>query len=188
MTPLFFATADDLLPVFEDNESKRMIHDTLCGHLDVPNINSFKSGAELPTLRQAAPYESSSELPAYIITEASQQVRLREVFQQGGKRCWAVDQLQNPDSTVLWHGGMYADCVLLNGRVATAYKSKYAMSLQRAFETAIKRRFVRIQSYFVGPHAGHLLDSGYRLTFGASSPSDYDLRRPGLTDPSTQAR
>ena len=115
--------------------------------------------------------------PAYLVTDTDTEVALRELSPFQGHARWAIDQLANPDSTMLWHGGMYGDSVLLYGRVATASTSRVAASLQRVFESAIKKQFVRVRTFYVGAQAAALLDQGVRLTIGAESPKDYDLRR-----------
>lgn len=90
---------------------------------------------------------------------------------------WAIDQLANPDSTVLWHGGLWRPDVLLSGRVASNSKTASSQSLQRAFDTQIKRHFSRIKAFYVGEEAAQLLDSGARLTTSVQSPLEYDLTR-----------
>src|SRR4051812_861655 len=95
-----------------------------------------------------------------------------------GKDRWAVDQLANPDSTILRHGGMFKSDILLAGEVRTASRTTAALRLQRAFDAAIRKTFVKIQAFHVGPEAVALLDSGYRLTAAEQSPPEFDLRRP----------
>jgi hypothetical protein len=108
---------------------------------------------------------------------ADNEVVLRELAPFEGRARWSIDQLANPDSTMLWHGGMYGESVLLYGRVATTSKTRVALSLQRAFESAIKKQFVRVKAFYVGAQAEELLDIGFRLTISAESPNDYDLKR-----------
>jgi hypothetical protein len=175
--PHFFATETDLLPVFSMVEAKRCLSYTLMGHIYSPKIVSFNSGCDLPTLSLPAPEESAIVCPAYLVTEAEQAVTLRELSIYEGRRRWAVDQLENPDSTGIWHGGVYENGVLLYGRVATCSKSKIAQSLQRAFAAAIRKKFVKVRAFYVGPEASGLLDTGWRLTGAKQSPPEYDLRR-----------
>jgi hypothetical protein len=52
-----------------------------------------------------------------------------------------------------------------------------ARRLQRTFDTAIRKHFVKISAFFVGPAAEALLDSGCRLTAAEQSPPEFDLRR-----------
>lgn len=173
----FFATPEDLLPVFASVETRNRLAYTLMDHIDSPRVVSFLSASEIPTLFQPSPADSSINCPAYLVTRADQPISVRELPSSAGTRRWAIDQLDNPESTVLWHGGMYGEGVLLSGRVATASTSPTARSLQRAFDSAIKKQFTRIRSYYVGKHAELLLDGGCRLTMSAQSPALYDLSR-----------
>jgi hypothetical protein len=96
-----------------------------------------------------------------------------------GKDRWSIDQLANPDSTVLRHGGLFKGCLLLNGEIRTAYKTKVAQRIQRAFDAAICKHFARIEAFYVGRAAEALLDSGCRLTAAEQCPPEFDLRRAG---------
>ena len=173
----FFATPEDLLPVLLSVEASRHLAYTLTGHVDRPDAHSFHTCRELATLFEPPPTDSASTGPAYLITEATASVSLRELSTYNGKKRWAVDQLLNPDSTVLRHGGIHGARVLLSGEVRTASKSSTATSLQRAFDVAFRKHFVRIKAFYVGSRAEALLDSGCRLTASSQSPSEYDLRR-----------
>ncbi len=115
--------------------------------------------------------------PKYLVTEAGKPIAVRELSHFDGQERWSVDQLTNPDSTVLTHGGRYGERILLRGEIRTASKSITASSLQRAFDTSVRRHFVKIKAFYVGKQAEELLDSGYRLTDAEQSPEAYDLCR-----------
>ena len=132
---------------------------------------------DLPTLYQPQPFESASAGPAYLVTEVGTNVALRQLPLYEGKNRWSVDQLSNPDSTVFRHGGLYGDNILLHGEVRTAYKTTVATRLQRAFDAAVRKHFVKVRAFYVGCAAVALLDTGWRLTAAQQSPSEYDLRR-----------
>jgi hypothetical protein len=174
----FHATADDLLPVLLSVEAKHAIVYTPCGHIHQPTTEHYRTALDLPTLFQPQPYESAVAGPAYLITLAGVEVVLRELSRFEGKDRWAVDQLANPDSTILLHGGMFKENVLLQGEIRTAYKTTVAQRLQRAFDAAVRKHFVKIQAFYVGPAAEALLDSGCRLSAAEQCPPEYDLRRP----------
>ncbi len=175
--PHFFATAEDLLPLLAAVESRLELHYTLTGHHGSKKIESWRHGRELPTLGQPSPTDSAVNCPSYLITTRDSKVNVRELASLFGRRKWVVDQLENPDSTVFWHGGLYGTEVLLSGRVASVSKTPTAQKLQRAFEAAIRKSFVRINAYYVGANAEKLLDKGVRLTVSARSPREYDLCR-----------
>lgn len=172
----FFATADDLLPVLLSVEAKHAVVYTLFEHIYEPRAEHFRTARELPTLFKPQPYESAVGGPAYLVTVAGTDVVLRQLSRYEGKDRWSVDQLANPDSTVLRHGGLFRENILLSGEVRTAYKTTVAQRLQRAFDTAIRNHFAKIQAFYVGPAAKGLLDSGCRLTAAEQCPPEFDLR------------
>jgi hypothetical protein len=176
----FFATAEDLLPVLLSVEAKHAVVYTPCGHIHEPRAEHHHTARDLPTLFQPPPFESAVAGPAYLVTAAGTEVALRQLSRYEGKDQWAVDQHANPDSTVLRHGGLYKGNVLLRGEVRTASKTVVAQRLQRAFDAEIRKRFVKVHAFYVGPAAEALLDSGYRLTAAKQCPPEYDLRRPAV--------
>jgi hypothetical protein len=173
----FFATGEDLLPALLRVESRHAVVYTPFEHIHQPRADYFRTARDLPTLFQPQPFESAVCGPGYLVTEDGTEVVLRQLSRYEGKDRWAIDQLANPDSTVLRHGGMYGDKVLLRGEVRTASKTKAALRLQRAFDAAIRRHFVKIGPFYVGPRAEALMDSGCRLTAAEQCPRESDLRR-----------
>jgi hypothetical protein len=173
----FFATADDLLPVLFLVEAKHEIVYTPFDQIHEPRVDHFRTARDLPTLFHPQLFESAISGPAYLVTESGAEVVLRQLSRYEGKDRWSVDQLANPDSTVLRHGGIYKDNVLLQGEVRTAYKTAVAQRLQRAFDAAIRKCFVKIQRFYVGPAAEARLDLGCRLTAAEQCPPEFDLRR-----------
>ena len=176
----FFATADDLFSVLLSVEAKHAVAYTPFDHIHEPRAPRFRTARDLPTLFRPQPFESAVCGPAYLVTEADAEVVLRQLSRYEGKDRWSVDQLANPDSTVLRHGGKHKDNVLLQGEVRTAHKTAVAQRLQRVFDAALRKHFVRVQAFYVGPEAEALLDSGCRLTAAEQCPPEYDLRRPAV--------
>lgn len=174
----FYATAEDLLPVLLTVEAKHAVVYTPFEHIHEPRAAHYRTARELPTLFRPQPFESAVAGPAYLVTAAGAEVVLRPLSRFEGKDRWSVDQLANPDSTVLRHGGRFKDNVLLQGEVRTASKTVVAQRLQRAFDAAIRKHFVKVQAFYVGPEAEALLDSGCRLTAAEQCPPESDLRRP----------
>ena len=173
----FFATADDLLPVLLSVEAKHAVVYTPFEHVYEPRAEHFCTARDLPTLFKSQPYESSVRGSAYLVTVAGTDVVLRQLSRCEGKDRLSVDQLANPDSTVLRHGGLFKENILLSGEVRTAYKTTVALRIQRAFDASIRKHFAKIQAFFVGPAAEGLLDSGCRLTSAEQCPPEFDLRR-----------
>jgi hypothetical protein len=173
----FFALPDDLLGVFKQVEARRPVSFVLTGLFETAEFAVFHSGAELPTLRSAASRQSV-ECPTYLVMPASASVNVRPVPQRKGGVRYAIDQLDNPDTTTLTHGGLHTANVLISGRVATVSTTPIGRQLQAAFSNAIGKLFGRVNAFYVGPRAMELLRGGCRLTQNALSPAEYDLQRP----------
>ena len=173
----FFASSADLLGVFLRVESRDRFVFTLTGLFTTPQLQMFETGANLPTLHLPAEAQSSS-CPTYLITLASSAINVRAVPQIRGGMRYAVDQLENPDSVTLTHGGLHASNVLISGRLATVSTSRTAKRIQSVFANAIASEFSRVQAFWVGPEAYRMLQEGCRLTFNVTASPEYDLERP----------
>src|SRR4051812_12242091 len=103
MQRLFYATADDLIAVFEHVESKHRLAYTLCGLFMSPEFQSYPSGAALPSLLEPAAHPNAIAGAQYLITPADQSVVVREVPQMAGGLRYAIDQFVNPDSITIQH-------------------------------------------------------------------------------------
>ena len=175
MQRMFFATADDLLPIFERVEKKHSLAYTLHGVLESPVLTTVHSGAAIATFRAPAPSPNAIAGYQYLATPASVAVRIREIPQVRGGIRYTFDQATTPDSVEVTPGGFYRPEVLLYGRVATVSTTAFSKQVYRAFASAIAAQFVRIQAFYVGSHAEELFRRGCRLTIGADSPPEYDL-------------
>lgn len=173
----FFALPDDLVEVFEQVESRRALSFVLAGMFETQHFEAFHAGAGLPTLRLPASRQSI-ECPTYLVLPVSTRVNVRSVPQRAGGTRYAIDQLENPDSVTLTHGGLYSEGVLISGRVATISSTVVGKQLQAAFSNAIGKLFGKVNAFYVGAGAMQLLRGGGRLTQNASSPPEYDLQKP----------
>ena len=173
----FYATAEDLLPVLLSVENKIRIKYTAFDHFKSPSVKAFASALELPTLNLPAPFESAVACPKYLVTHRDATVKPRKITRHDSKAAWSIDQLENDESTVFSHGGLFGEDVLLYGEIRTVHKDPVSQMLQRAFDTEIRISFKKIQSFRVGKHAETLLDAGVRLTGAKQSPRTNDLSR-----------
>jgi hypothetical protein len=175
MQRLFFATADDLIPVFERVEKKHRLVYTLCGLFPSRQTSSVSSGADIPTLRRPAPHPSAIACPQYLLTDGGKPIIVRDIPQKSGGVLYAVDQLANPESIIVQPGGVYPPEVLLHGRVGSASSTPFAAQIHRAFASAIGKLFKHVRAFYVGPQAYELWQRGHRLTAAVQSPKEYDL-------------
>jgi len=175
MQKLFFATAEDLLPIFAQVESKHDLAYTEAGLFKSPSLSTVYSGAAISTLHAPAPCPDAACCSCYLITPSTATVNVRVVPQNRGGVRHAVDQAYNADSVIIQHGGIFGRDVLLSGSVSTGSNTLVATRIYRAFASAIGQQFARIQAFYVGPQAHGLLQRGFRLTQGVQCPPEYDL-------------
>jgi len=169
-----FALPEDMLHVFELVEARHSLRYTLTGLFASAQVTSVLRGADIPSLHLPAA-NTSTLCPSYLVTHAQANPSVRGVPQQSGAVLYAIDQLQNPDSTVLTHGGLFSSDVLISGRVGTGSTSLVATQLQSSFATAITKVFTRVNAFYVGPEAVRLFQRGCRLTANVFSPAEYNL-------------
>lgn len=170
----FFALPDDLLALFAAAEGRTAVCYTLAGIFDMPDMVAVHAGRELPSLYLPAA-GSSIECATYLVTPVDIAVRVRPVPMSAGPTRFAIDQLFNPDSITVSHGGFDTNMTLISGRVATVSDTPRAKTLQSAFTNAIGKLFNRVNAYWVGPKAMEHFQRGGRLTHNASSSPEYDL-------------
>jgi hypothetical protein len=175
MQRMFYATADDLLPVFERVEERYSLAYTLRDLSETPSLTTVYSGSAIPTLRAPAPMANAIGGYQYLATPADVPISLREVPQVHGGTRYTFDQATTPSSVEVTPGGFFRPDVLLYGRVATISVTPFSQQVYRAFASAIAAHFVRIRAFYVGPHAADLFHTGCRLTIGADSPPEFDL-------------
>lgn len=161
----FFATHGDLVTIAHDVRAVKSVDFVLAGLfleprsvilVDVDNLSAFET---------------------YLVLAQGAPVNFRAIPQRAGGQMYAVDQVGNPRTVVLQTGGLYADQHLIAGQLGTVGDCKESDDLYALFANVIRRRYEKIKSYFVGPEAAAMLDSGARLTATLKSPRMYDLAR-----------
>src|SRR5262249_28723861 len=100
-----------------------------------------------------------------------------EVPQKESGVLFAVDQRSNPDTIVLQPGGRHGNEVILCGMIGTVSSSPISKQLYKDVMTAFRRMFRKQREFLVGHEASEVWNAGVRLTVGAMSPPQFDLRR-----------
>jgi len=149
-----------------------------CGLFDSRDPHEYLRGSDIPDLGVARSGNMNLE-PQYLVLEQGSRVSVRSVPQRDGRVKFAIDQLENPDSTVLAPGGRFQERILISGRIATIGATSKAVDLHKVVVRAVTAEFRHIQSYWVGREACAMLASGARLTYAANAPELYDLRYSG---------
>lgn len=170
----FFATKCDLESLLSAVESKRELQFVQAGMFDEPEAMALASGLQIPNLGFAPSGDSNLE-PFWLITDVSKYVEMKVVPQRRGGTRYGIDPGLNPESVVLWPGGIFEQSCVIAGQVGTATINPTSMELVNLFAREIRHQFKRIKSFFVGPEAEQLLDAGYRLTIGVNASREIDL-------------
>jgi len=171
-----FATRNDLLDLLNEVEATRPIHYAEAGMFDSPELMVYPSALNIPSLGEIHVQESVQGR-ILLIADAAVQFVVRPVPQRRGGTRFAIDQKLNPDSVALFPGGQFDSHTLLAGNFGTCTDSEASSSLLGTVEASIRKRWVEIKSYAIGPEAASVLDAGGRLTANLRSPSEYDLQR-----------
>jgi hypothetical protein len=169
----FFALREDLLSMLNAAEQEGpLIYTRAYDYAGDENLEVLNSGVEIPKLGRATHHNAIGS-ETFLVSFPELSIRPRPIAATGRI---AIDQLWNPDTVTFTPGGLWNEDVVLYGRVATVSDSRQAQELMKRFHSAIRKHFTKIGGYYVGPQALELLKLGKRLTIGAYSPSDYDLR------------
>jgi hypothetical protein len=171
----FFATAGDLLPGLQRFEQERPVRYAQSGYLESRIPVLFDSATDLPGLGIARSGDAVHE-PAFLVLPRDAETKVRQVPQGSGEPKFAIDQLENPDSTVFRSGGLYQELVVISGEIATTGTTAVAVDLHRLMVRTVTKGFRRVQSFWVGPEALSRLSRGGRLTRSVNSPAINDLR------------
>jgi hypothetical protein len=190
----FYATKDDLLAVTGRVESAMPIKYVRFGQTTKLPPESFKSAGQIPNIG-VANHSSSVGCEKFLVCDYETIIRpekLKVLTNEDVTRSimankepltalvgldrFAVNQLLNPDTICFTPGGLWKGETLLHGSVDTASRSEGSWALMRRFRTEIRRTFVRVRAFYVGPQALMLLKSGRRLTISVQSPPDFDLK------------
>ena len=171
----FYATKEDLLPIFEFAEAGTPLKYVRTGRYARPKPDVLFSGAAIPDLGTAN-NNSSIACDSYLILGQLSEVAIREITQTDKSTNFVVDQLINPDSVAITTGGIRVPDVLLHGRLATASDSPQSQELMKLFAAEFRKQFRKVKAFWVGHHALSELERGTRLTTAISSPSEFDLK------------
>jgi hypothetical protein len=172
---LFYATKHDLSPLLSSLETKQNLQYTLTGLFDVNRPQTYFSYAGIPDFGRAA-HPNAIANPTYLVSLRGTALRISEVPQYAGGICFAISQRLNGDTITLSPGGWYGSDVILYGRIATISTSAASKGLHNLFVKSFREHFQKVQEFFVGPEALSHAKGGVRLTIGAASPAEFNLR------------
>ena len=172
----FFATRKDSLDVFIEVESARSIHYASAGMFETPETVVYPSALQIPDLGVIRVPDAALGR-GLLLADSTTSFTSEPIPQRRGGVRYAVDQATNPDTVDLSPGGQFDPKTIIAGRLGTSTDSLLSADLLRMIANVVRRRWVKVKSYFVGPESLTVLDAGGRLTTGLRSPGEYDLRR-----------
>jgi hypothetical protein len=172
---LFYATKQDLAPLLSSLEVQQDLQYTLTGLFDVNQPQTYFSYADIPNFGQAS-HPNAIANPTYLVSPRGTTLRTQAVPQKAGGVCFAISQQLNDDTIIFSPGGWYGSDVILYGRTGTISNSVTSKNLYNFFAKPFRERFEKVQEFYVGPEALNRGKVGVRLTIGASSPVEFELR------------
>jgi hypothetical protein len=172
---MFYATARDLGPVLSALEATKPIRYTTTGLFKTKGPQTYSSFTDIPDFGRAI-HPTAAANPSYLLSIQGTPIHAREVPQKTGGVLFAVDQAKNPDSVGFRPGGRYGNAVILCGTIGTVSQSSQSKELYNFAVKAFRKGFLRRQEFLLGPEAREVWNAGVRLTIGASSPVEFDLK------------
>lgn len=171
----FFITPPDITGLLAALEAERPVRYVLAGSFEVSTaIPEFESFGAIPSLGRALTGDQALE-PTYLVLNRRLAARSRLVRQRNGSERVVIDQLHNPESVALRHGGLFAPAIVIAGSVGTSSRNEVSLSLMSNFKDRMEEQFQRIQSFYVGAGAQEMFRGGARLTASVKAPTEFDL-------------
>ena len=171
-----YATRNDWSECLRMVEAQRPLAYTVSGLFDAEDPESFIGVDAVPNFGCATMSNSLLE-PCYLVHDSDREIQTRQVPQRRGGLKYAIDQRLNPFAVGLRPGGLLTDDILIAGQLGTSTRDPASIELHKLIIRELKRRFVCIKSYWVGPEAVRLLDHGGRLTISYTPDTTFDLVR-----------
>ena len=169
-----FWTSSDLIAVLDQVGKQIPLSFAELSLSETEKVSTLADSAALSAYIAA----STDPTLSFLAFESGSPVGAEPVPQKKGGILYAVDQRRNPRSVVFHLGRLYPELrTLLAGQVGTGSDDPAALSLYSIFKKVVRKQFTKVQSYWVGPEALRLLDSGGKLSVALKSPPEYDLRR-----------
>ncbi len=173
---MFHVFPEDIKPIIEEIENEFDIKYYAAGLFDSKEIITYNSLSEDPNLGFARSGDWN-DIDEYLIKPKKEVLDIRKVPQRKGGTKYAVDQSINSKSIEIKIGGIYPDKEKVNvaGRVSTISEDPFSKALYKSFSLKIKKRFKRIEAFYIGPKAEEKLKEGWRMVTNEKMSTDFDL-------------
>jgi hypothetical protein len=177
---MFFATTPDIISVLSALETAEPLQYTRAGLFNTNRHQNYLSYVDIPDFGRTT-HPNAVGNPMYLLSSRTLKIKLRDVLQKSGGVLFAIDQLENPDSIILRPGGWYGNDVILYGMIGTVSQSAESKALYALAAKVFRKHFTKQQEFLVGPEAREAWNAGVRLTIGAASPLEFDLKRESVS-------
>jgi hypothetical protein len=169
-----YATTGDLLQLLSAAESKMAMEFYVAGLVEKSAAHrSLTSGEVLHAIEA-----SGKVYPMFLVVPAATTVNVEEIPQRkGGVHYLVGNQNYNPNSIIVHPCELINPTMLLKGQIGTISDTPESLALFATFAKVLRKQFTKVKSYWVGPEAIRILDSGGRLAITDKSPPEYDLKR-----------
>lgn len=117
-----------------------------------------------------------NSLDKYLILRDEDDLINREVLQRKGGIKFAVDQLENNNSLVLFLGGLYKEEAIIASKIVSISKDLFPKEFMKELSKYLKKEFVNVNGFYVSKSALDFYRKGVRLTTDAKSSNLYDLK------------
>jgi len=171
----FFAANDDLRAVLDSLEAEVRLRYTLMGNHKAKENVTFLRGSEIADLGRAL-QDASVRCPHYLVTAFETAVTSAFFKLNSGEYTYSTSPELNPDSVAFLPAGLWSENVVLSGSMTTVSETEAAQRIMKLFDKSLRRTFVKINAFWVGPSAFSLFRNGARLTPAIQCPPDLDLR------------
>ena len=177
---MFFATRDDLLTILNPIERRVPLTYRLrvSGTSDVTAWDSAAAISNLVPVRVGG----QNDQPSYLVMPTASPYKPFEREMPDGRTLRGVYPEGNPDSVVMYPGGLFGSEFVIAGEFASGLPKPPGFDLMGALQRAVPAEFMRIQDCYVGSLARTLAAGGTRLVGSTRQPPSSDLRLTAATE------
>lgn len=159
-----FATKNDWAPILEAFEAMLKIKYVPSGMFPNSEPDTYSTSREIPNFGEPIWGNAIAERH-YLVMMENTPVFSESVRLNTGETKYVRDHGNNPESIVLWPGGVFEkNRAIISGDISKLSKLEAAELLFRSLSKLIKKSFRSVYEYRVGPEAVSLKRKGYRLT------------------------
>lgn len=175
-TVRFFAVDEDLKTVLAAVEASMDLQYVTTRGFPRQTVDRYLKASDIPAL-SVADHESGGACQPYMVAPRGAELVPRRLTLVGGESIEAYDQFASDRVATLVAAGRWKPNVVLSGTFGTTHDSVDALRLVNLFRRETRKRFTRINAFWVGPAAMQAFEAGQRLAGAEQSPTLYDLRR-----------